>query len=960
MADHEIRITPRVDFTEVDALSRRLKQMEAQFQRLAASAAKVQLGTGGSGGDGPGGGGGGLPSAQPGATRRRSPAETQAERVLPHTTRRRRQGGGGTPGQNTDTSGGLLNWMMSVFLPDQPTIQEMTKPMQRIGAPGLQRARNTQSVLGRAHQLQQQSGGEMGMAASAAQIAQEEGLGPLGQYGLRRSAERVHQWQQAHGQFAAHHTFRLQASASGGGGGAGSSRGGSRSGGSGSLLNAVGLGALATEAAPYLLPVLAAKFVAGQVKQGWSTYHAQGTAFSALSKSMGDLGESFNTLRNRVNETGLRFAETLPTITQAMQTFAPYVGNIGTRGLVRDLTASQGLAFSYGLNPVSTTQTFGQAAQIGILGTNSTTGQMTAAQWAGLIANATASGSMQGRQGQVLSSMLSVSQQIASQIAQAPNQQLIANIMTGLNQSGNPNLQGTLGAKILGSINQGIQNPGMGTLGQLISYQSLNPNNKLGYFQEKYLQAQGLNGINPTTGVSNFAAELGYFQKYLKNGKVAFMPGSHGTMPTESTALAAGMLGNQWQLSQPQALQVLQAFSGKTITQADQTASLAQQWGGPHALQTLLHKNAMPVFAGIANAQHVGGANGLNALANQVTHSLHGTVSPHFYALEKAYKALGAEHPTNVHQAAAIAHQRASDLAQMKKALGQSILGGPTLTTSVDNLNRTMNTANANWAKIGHELQPLVQGLAKLDQWLSGFLSGGASKSATQLRASHPNIPLINRASPFAVMGSNTAYGVPGLSAQSGIGATLASFVQGNQQTTFVGALAHLFAGSAFLGGASYTGSSSSSQTAFVNKMLPYAQQVSRSTGLPPSFLLTQWANETGFGSGMAASNNYGNIKIPGTNRYQAYASPEAFAQADAQFYTQNSRYQPLLQGAQRGDSLSQLFQLLGQSGYATNPQYAQDLTGLLGQIQSILTQIERNQRTGTGGLLPLSNLVGT
>ena len=968
MADHEVKITPHIDLTEMRDWQRHLAQVEQQMARIAASAAKIKVDTGGSGS---GGSGGGTTAPQPGTRPARpSPAEAQAEQVLPHTTRkqRQRQGAGGS---NANNPGGLLNWMLSVFLPDQPTIQEMTRPMQHVGAQKIQRARNTQSVLARAHQLRQQSGGELGTATAANQIAQEEGFGPLGQYGLRRSAERVHQWQQAHGHFAAFHAHRLQAAqaaATGGSSGGGGGRAGLHPG-LKSMLEAGGLGVLA-DLTPWALGAAGVGFVGSQVRQGWSTYHTQGTAFSALSKSVGDLGESFNTLRNRVNETGLQFAETLPTITQAMQTFAPYVGNIGTRGLVRDLTASQGLAFSYGLNPVSTTQAFGQAAQIGILGTNSSRGQMTAAQWATLIANATASGSMQGRQGQVLSSMLSVSQQIAQQIAQAPNQNLIASIMTGLNQSGNPNLQGTLGAQLLGNINQGIQHPGMGTLGQLISYQALNPNNKLGYFQEKYLQAQGLNGINPTTGVSNFAAELSYFQKYLSHGKVAFMPGSHGTMPTESTALAAAMLGNQWNITQPQALQVLQAFNGKTLSSVNQTALLAQKWGGPNALQTLLHKNATPVFSGIANATGVGGSQGLNALAHEVTGKLHGTVSPHFWALEKQYKALGAEHPANRHQAAAIAHQRASDLQQMKKSLGQSVLGGPTLLTSMDQLNRTLQQANKYWANIGNDLKPLAQVFANLDKGIAQRLShpvqsllnfSGLSTLLQAIHHPHAMERKFSHANGRSLPALTMSYALPGLSAQSpnnGMGATLASFVQSNQQSTFLASLAQLFRGTSSGGGAgqspyqvaSYHGSSSASQTAFIQQMLPYAQQVANATGLPKRFLLTQWADETGFGSGMAGKNNYGNIKVPGTNTFQSYTSPEAFAQADAAFYNNNPRYQALLQGARHGDSLTQLFQLLGQSGYATNPQYAQDLMGLVGQIQSLLTKIERNQRTGGSG----------
>lgn len=531
-------------------------------------------------------------------------------------------------------------------------------------------------------------------------------------------------------------------------------------------------------------------YVATQTRQGFSTYLQQGTAVSALSKTLGDLGESFNTLRTTINATGLGFAESLATITAATQALAPYVGNVGTQGIRRYLTAAQSTAYGLGLNPVSTTQAFGQLGQVGILPTNSSTGQLTPNQFAALLANAVSAGSMQGRQGQVLSALVSLSQTLTQQLGQAPNANLLAGITNTLNRSGNPALQGTLGAQVLNSINQGIQAPGLGQAGAFAAYQQLNPNGKLGYFQEQYLQAQGINGVSPS-GISNLSAVLQYYQKMLPGGRVAM----RGGLPSEQTASVAALLGAQLGLSQPLALNVLKAFQGQSITQENATQALAAQLG-PHALNTIIHKGGLTALAGIANATGLGGPEGLNAQARQITHALGGHVSAAYETLAHQYTALGREHPTSRKQAATIAHQRAEDLAQMKTVLGKSLVGGPTLGTSMDQLNTTMNKANAQWAKIGRELQPLVHVLSELNLDLANAI--GSFFTAPGHAAAHGFVPSNAAGQRAQMTGRNTSYTIPGISgasSQAQAGATLASFVQGNQQSTLVSALVRALGG---------------------------------------------------------------------------------------------------------------------------------------------------------------------
>ncbi len=1011
MADHEIRIHPTVNLQEIKDLERHLDLVRQQMDRIAGSAAKITIPSTGSttgAAHGQAGrtstqtGGGSFVPPRPGETtvgdavqqaqrvrtggaRRVMEAQQQAQQA--RTSARGRKSSTSTAGaESAQTPGGLLNWIMSVFLPDQPTIQEMTGGAKSLNmsklSPSLRAKMPTFQFQPSAWKSAPQTPSEYANAAAAipgfdtmspaaqkaAMDAAMGGYTPVNLGQLRKQG--VSQQQ------ALYEAYRRAGTGGSGRGGSGGLGAGPKA-----LLGAAGMGGVTEmlgRLGPWGAAALGVGYAADQTKQGWSTYHTQADAFSALSKTMGNLNESFNTLRNTVNKTGLNFAESLPQITQVMQAVGPLTGNLGTAGFNKFLTASQGYAFSAGLNPLSTSQAFAGASQIGILPTNGSAGQMTPAQWAALIANSVSAGGMGGRQGQVLSSLLGVSQQIAGQLAQAPNEQLLASIMTGLNASGNPNLQGALGAKLLGSINSGIQNPGMGSLGQLINYQALNPNGKLGYFQEQGLQAQGLNGINPTTGVSNFAAELGYFQKFLPHGRVQFQHDKYGTVPTEQTALAATMFGKQLNISQPQALQVLEAFNGKSLNQANQTAILAEKWGGTNGLQTLLKKGGMTDFSEAVNAKGLNGRYGLNAVAKNITGNLGGTVNPQFYALEKQYNALGKVHPSSVHQATVIQHQRSADLAKMREVLGKSMLGGPSLSTSIDKLNTTMNKANAEWAKVAKELQPVFHLLAKANLGVASTLShplqsmkdsqnndtvGGLGKILMRGFSWLSNNTLGTHLQYPSFAGQTTSYQLPGLSAQSGMGAVLASFTQGNNQNLLARYITASLMGttnSSTGGGfvpASYTPgiSNGGNQAAFVKQMAPFAAQVAGQTKLPAAFLLTQWADETGWGGSLAAKNNFGNIKIPGTNQFQSYSSPEAFAQADANFYKNNSRYQPLLQGARQGDSLTQLFQLLGQSGYATNPQYAQDLIRLVGSVESLL----RGMAHSNSGGLPIPNASG-
>jgi hypothetical protein len=119
-------------------------------------------------------------------------------------------------------------------------------------------------------------------------------------------------------------------------------------------------------------------------------------------------------------------------------------------------------------------------------------------------------------------------------------------------------------------------------------------------------------------------------------------------------------------------------------------------------------------------------------------------------------------------------------------------------------------------------------------------------------------------------------------------------------------------------------------QTDFLREWTPEASGVSALLGIPVSWVLGQWALETGWGRYLEGVNNPGNIKGNSPVAY-SYASPEAGAQAYYKTLT-NVRYAEALtatsaEGFSRGLA----------SRYAPlDPAYAKNLAATIGSVEAI------------------------
>ena len=140
----------------------------------------------------------------------------------------------------------------------------------------------------------------------------------------------------------------------------------------------------------------------------------------------------------------------------------------------------------------------------------------------------------------------------------------------------------------------------------------------------------------------------------------------------------------------------------------------------------------------------------------------------------------------------------------------------------------------------------------------------------------------------------------------------------------------------------------------FVNRVWPHAVEVSRSTGIPPQFLVAHSALESGWGKseirqadgssshnlfGIKAGESWTGATVEATTteyingrpqqvveRFRAYASYEESFRDYATLLRNNSRYSAVI-GSQNGTEFAKGLQ---QAGYATDPMYADKLSRII------------------------------
>ncbi len=148
----------------------------------------------------------------------------------------------------------------------------------------------------------------------------------------------------------------------------------------------------------------------------------------------------------------------------------------------------------------------------------------------------------------------------------------------------------------------------------------------------------------------------------------------------------------------------------------------------------------------------------------------------------------------------------------------------------------------------------------------------------------------------------------------------------------------------------------SSSPQAFVQSLLPVAEQWSLQTGVPPEVLLAINASESGWGTakgnelfgventaGNAGSTTQGTLSgtdlHPGTASFAAYSDPNAAYQGFWDFLTTNSRYDPAMAYLKQTGDWQGWIDKVNQAGYAEDPNWASKIKTLAKQVATMTGQ---------------------
>lgn len=138
-------------------------------------------------------------------------------------------------------------------------------------------------------------------------------------------------------------------------------------------------------------------------------------------------------------------------------------------------------------------------------------------------------------------------------------------------------------------------------------------------------------------------------------------------------------------------------------------------------------------------------------------------------------------------------------------------------------------------------------------------------------------------------------------------------------------------------------------QQSFVAAMMPYAMEASARTGVDPRIIIAQAAQETGWGQ-HAPNNNFFGIKSHGqpggselatteyvngspvstSDSFRGYGSMGESVAGYADFLLENPRYQAMMEA----QGLDAQLAALGQSGYATDPNYVASVGSIARGIQ--------------------------
>lgn len=234
------------------------------------------------------------------------------------------------------------------------------------------------------------------------------------------------------------------APAGGGGGGLGSGAG-------------TFLGLLGRRALPALTVGEAAKYTFDQFSQGFQSWQQSSAPVDRLAHSMGNAAKDVEKFRNQISYAGAQFGLSMQQSAQMATSFMQSMGNLSQAQTVSLVHSTAQWAQQNGLSSTQASQLTSTAARLGL--TSGKGASMTNSQFQNLITNSALQGHMTGRQGEVGTAFLDVTNQVASMNPIVPNQKGIAGMLTAMGATNIQGLQGMRGAAVLSQLNGSVMNP---------------------------------------------------------------------------------------------------------------------------------------------------------------------------------------------------------------------------------------------------------------------------------------------------------------------------------------------------------------------------------------------------------------------------------------------------------------------------------------------------------------------
>ena len=692
-----------------------------------------------------------------------------------------------------------------------------------------------------------------------------------------------------------------------------------------------------------LTPLAIGAAAIGLGVSSFDKYLKSGEALSPLTKQITSAGDSLEKFQDQVNAAGAALGYNATQVAQVANIIGVGLGHLGTAGLVGASAQAMGFSRAFGLPATAVAQAMVQAGQLGL--TMGTGAQLNNRQFLlGIGASSFASG-MQGRTGQLIDEITQLAKTVANTAVVVPNVIGMMSAITALNQTGIRTLQGAGGAALLGQASQGIANPN-GPLGTWIQMSAFSQAGFKGSYPEMLLQAgEGAFGLLPN-GEWNLEALIEQYKKQLPGANFNAPVGSKAHQQAAIMALELGKLNlglnpNQTEailrsaLSDPRALAAIQknlqeAMKGGGVFTADQLKNLpAAQWGYATAI---MEAKQTKQLLDVAYQMNKGGVPG---------------ISTEF-----------------------IEQLKREPISQGQKDLAKLLLaaaGAKPLTTTekIDTMKATVTNLQIDFAGS-----------------LANILSG-KERPSTYYTSRFPNLtPYAQFSGPPSAPpsgsspnsgGGNTPWwqqdwnaiknwwdtfwgGEPAhaetlpSSSASGAGNGKISgqgYYMGQSATPLV-AIPNLY-GSGIGRSTSVTPISFGGKSGFLSKMLSYAQKASQATGLPVDFILSQWSEESGWGTSVAARENLNFAGIKPFGKYGAgsdteYAGFSSLGDFEAAYVSviNNPRYAGARQAARSGASVSTIADLLHKEGYAEDPNYGASISSFAAAVDKFIQAVNK------------------